>query len=209
MPFQVDEKLHYVYKIVNMINSKEYIGIHSQNVSKKDDYYGSGKLIGLAIEKYGIENFSKEIIFIGNDRDEIVDFEKSLVNEDYVSMNNTYNLVVGGGNPPTGCWKGKNHTKETKLRIRNSKIGKCTGVDHWTKDVVHEQTLNKVAKNLIKISFGNSYAKGHKKTYEQKEIEKLRNLGKRWCTNGELEIFSFECPDGYRFGRNYKRKGIK
>lgn len=42
----------YLYKITNLINNKEYIGIHSSN-SLSDNYYGSGTLIRNAIKKYG------------------------------------------------------------------------------------------------------------------------------------------------------------
>jgi group I intron endonuclease len=48
-----------IYKITNTINGKIYVGKQSTN---RKNYYGSGKLIKYAIKKYGIENFTKEII---------------------------------------------------------------------------------------------------------------------------------------------------
>jgi group I intron endonuclease len=48
-----------IYKITNNINGKVYVGKQSTN---RKNYYGSGKLIKQAIKKYGIENFTKEII---------------------------------------------------------------------------------------------------------------------------------------------------
>ena len=55
-------KIHnIVYKIINLINGKYYYGIHStENIF--DGYMGSGKTIVNAIKKYGVENFTKEII---------------------------------------------------------------------------------------------------------------------------------------------------
>jgi group I intron endonuclease len=48
-----------IYKTTNLINGKIYIGQDSKNNPK---YLGSGKIIKLAIKKYGKENFKKEIL---------------------------------------------------------------------------------------------------------------------------------------------------
>ena len=48
-----------IYKVTNTINGKIYVGKQTNN---RKNYYGSGKLIKQAIQKYGIENFTKEII---------------------------------------------------------------------------------------------------------------------------------------------------
>lgn len=48
-----------IYKTTNNINGKIYIGKDSNNNPK---YIGSGSYLRLAIKKYGIENFTKEIL---------------------------------------------------------------------------------------------------------------------------------------------------
>ncbi|QDP64711.1 MAG: putative intron-associated endonuclease 1 [Prokaryotic dsDNA virus sp.] len=55
------KKYYIVYKVTNKINGKFYIGSH-QTVNIEDGYLGSGKLVKLAIKKYGRENFNKCII---------------------------------------------------------------------------------------------------------------------------------------------------
>ena len=52
---------HEVYKTTNKVNGRFYIGVHS--TSSKLNYIGSGKLLGLAVKKYGKSNFKKEVLF--------------------------------------------------------------------------------------------------------------------------------------------------
>ena len=53
--------MYTVYKTVNLVNGKYYIGVHKTD-NPYDDYIGSGKLIKRAIKKYGKDSFHKEII---------------------------------------------------------------------------------------------------------------------------------------------------
>ena len=92
---------HYIYKIVNLINGKFYIGMHS-TFDLNDEYMGSGKYLWNAKRKYGIENFAKEILEFLPDRKSLCEREKDLVNEDLIKDPNCMNLKFGGsgGIPP-------------------------------------------------------------------------------------------------------------
>ena len=105
-----------IYKITNTVNGKYYIGKH-QTTNLNDEYMGSGKRIKLAIDKYGIENFSKEILSIFDNEEDMNNAERELV----VLSEMSYNLCEGGkggfsyiNNSGIPKFKGKKHTEESK-----------------------------------------------------------------------------------------------
>jgi NUMOD3 motif len=100
-----------IYKIINKINGKTYIGCH-KTINLEDGYMGSGKYLNRAIEKNGIENFEKQILFVYNNREEMLSKEKELVNEDYLTNENTYNLKLGG----EGGWDHQNLNSEIQKK---------------------------------------------------------------------------------------------
>lgn len=57
---------------------------------------GSGKRIRAAVEKYGRDNFQKEILFIFDNEEEMNAKEAELVTEEVCANTMTYNLCVGG-----------------------------------------------------------------------------------------------------------------
>ena len=103
-------KYFYFYKITNNINNHFYYGVHCTN-NLNDNYMGSGKRLQYAIKKYGIENFSKEILKYFNSKEEAFEYEEQIVNENLVNNPNCYNLTKGGH----GSWlhnKGKVTVKD-------------------------------------------------------------------------------------------------
>ena len=121
-----------IYQITNKINNKIYVGKH-QTENMNDGYFGSGIALRNAIKKYGKENFTKEILFVFDTEQEMNDKERELINEEFVSRKDTYNLGVGGEGGPH--FKGKKHTKETIELIKVNSLGNkhALGRDPWNK----------------------------------------------------------------------------
>ena len=84
-----------IYKVTNQISGKFYIGAHKTK-DLNDGYMGSGKYLKHAIEKHGAENFTKEILYVFDNPNEMYTKEAEIVNEDFLAEENTYNLKVGG-----------------------------------------------------------------------------------------------------------------
>lgn len=78
-------KIHYIYKITNLINGKIYVGRRSSiSPPEEDHYFGSGgRSYQCAISVDGKENFKKEIIEVCSDFDTLCERE-----EHYISILN-------------------------------------------------------------------------------------------------------------------------
>lgn len=89
------KKYYIVYQITNKLNNKIYIGVHvTENI--KDKYMGSGSNIKKAIKEFGIENFEKIILFNFDNKEDMLEKEKELVNNEFIKNGDTYNIMLGG-----------------------------------------------------------------------------------------------------------------
>ena len=129
----------YVYEITNNLNKKWYIGSHDGHNPK---YFGSGTVLKRAINKYGQENFTKEILFYSKTFQE--DEGALLTKRDAAGDPQSYNLHNSGAGGNTGYlhtdeakelmsqinagegnpYYGKKHTEEVRAQISASNMGK-------------------------------------------------------------------------------------
>lgn len=86
---------YYLYEIKNTVNNKIYVGVH-QTKDINDGYMGSGTVINKAYEKYGKEMFVKTILEYFDNREDMIRREKEIVNEEFLSRDDIYNVRRGG-----------------------------------------------------------------------------------------------------------------
>lgn len=89
------KKFYFIYKITNSINGKIYIGKHETD-SIDDEYFGSGKILKLAIKKYGKHNFYREIIEYCSNSENLCSREIFWIKEINSFYPRGYNINSGG-----------------------------------------------------------------------------------------------------------------
>lgn len=215
-----------IYKTTNNINGKFYIGSHkTQDIN--DDYIGSGKYLKRSIEKNGLDNFTKEILFIYNTPEEMYAMEAKIVNEDFLAEENTYNLKIGG----FGGWDyiNKNGVSNPSLGRAAADISleKKWGSD-WRKVLAKSAAAGHTKES--RMLAGKNAHSTHKKRYGRSAFEGCEHsdatkkligekssihqagsgnsqFGTMWITNGSESKKikkTDEIPSGFEKGRKIK-----
>lgn len=122
----------YIYKITNQLNNKCYIGQTTDYKRRFQEHKNLGygieenKLLYYAIKKYGIENFSFEVI---EDKTSKYNEREKYWIQYYDSFENGYNMTEGGEEPPLNIGINNpfaTHTEEEigkiKQLLRDTKI---------------------------------------------------------------------------------------
>lgn len=183
MEYRTSDALCGVYKIVNNINGKTYVGQsinikarwkdHINTLNRNDSH---SVLLQRAWNKYGPENFSFEVLEL---------CPEDMLDEVEVKYINFYDTIKNGYNIESGGNKNKHLPEETKRKISNAHRGICFS----------EETKQKMSKSRTgegnsmygrhhteeakrKMSEAKKGRPGHPSTEYQKERARLANLGK-------------------------------
>lgn len=205
-----------IYKITNKINQKYYIGKH-QTINLDDCYMGSGKILMRAQKKYGIENFTKEILFIFDNEEEMNQKEKELV----VVSEETYNLCEGGkGGFSYINRTGKNiyegHANQARKNVKKATAKAQELMKNDEFKIIFSEKISKRMKEYYKHNDNPFLGKTHSEETKRKIglANKNKQQGKNnsqygtcWITNGidnkkinKIDLIRWT-SDGYRLGR--------
>lgn len=191
---QSKRKFHIIYQTTNLVNNMIYVGAHSTDLLE-DGYLGSGHRLTLAIEKYGIEKFKREILFIFENPIEMFNKEAEIVNEEFLKRSDVYNIVTGGFggyNKGTTGLKHMNHPETGQRCAVHSNAIPSMIKEGWiigrnmssTTDTVWVHSLSE--KKMIKHSELSKYLRDGWK----KGLPKSPTLGKVWIYNPSSNEYS-------------------
>jgi hypothetical protein len=170
-----------IYKVTNTVNNKIYIGKHKTD-NLDDGYLGSGNLIKRSIEKYGVDKFQKEILYIFDNEDDLNEMESRIVDKEFILREDTYNLKIGG----SGGWDYVNHnnlstgTQHINSNGLNNICGQCyIHIDRIKNSIEYKlENIKKIQEGLKRYyedgGVAPFYGKSHTKESRQKMSQKAK-----------------------------------
>lgn len=181
-----------IYKYKNNINGKIYIGQTCNFTKRKKQHLRSSVniyddyLIHKAIRKYGIENFSIDILEYCQSKEELNEREMFYI-ELYKSFakESGYNLTKGGAG-----MLGKRHSKEFIEKMRQKMIG--------NQNTKGRKLSDEHRAKLSKAGFGKKCpSRGRKKTDEEKKIMSEKMKGRIFSKEhrNKINIKNYESRD--------------
>lgn len=173
-----------VYKTLNTVNGKYYIGMDTKN---DPNYLGSGTLLKQAIQKYGRDCFKKIILEQCNSVEQLKEQEKYWISTyNACTDRESYNISTGGTGGDTFTYnpdkelireklQARRHTEVTKQKIREN---------NWQKDHPGSRTGTKWSEEqrsrMEEYWKSNpSPFKGRSHTEEAKQKNREKHLGKK------------------------------
>lgn len=207
-----------IYKTTNLLTGKFYIGKH-HTTNPNDGYIGSGKILRRAIIKYGVENFSREILEFCSSAEELSNREREIVTIDVVNDDNCYNIRIGGDGGFSGL--NSSHSKAymdlirpVQTREKYSENGKLGGKLGGNKAFKEELGIFNPMNSDRRWKAGDTHSEDTKirMSLSAKRTDRNGKLnpqyGTMWITNGTINRklrISEHIPDGWIRGRFIKR----
>ena len=204
-------RTHYIYLITNNLTGWNYVGKRSCRKYEKPEnrtYMGSGYYLKIDQERLGKENFSKEVLAICYDVNEL-----NILETQYIALYRSigkaeYNIADGGEGGNLGEeWLKRLHeatsTEEYHQKLREGQRRR------WASEKARKECGEKskrswqdpeVRKRHIEGVKGRVFSEETKRKIG--ESNKISRAGYRWYTNGKVDTLSKECPEGFYPGRS-------
>ncbi len=175
---------------------------------------GSGVAIRAAIEKYGKENFKKDILEVFESEEEMYLAESKIVTSDFITREDVYNLTEGGfgGDFKFGSVARNAASSKAGKKCVEEKLGRYSEeaqekLLRWLHSEENKHRL-KIMRSKIDL-ITKERIKQKFKEIKHSQGENNSQFGTIWITNGadSKKINKLEdIPEGWRKGRVQKRK---
>lgn len=147
-----------IYKLVNLVNSKIYVGSAVNFEKRKKEHFdklkcgnGVNKHLQASFNKYGRDNFIFEILEIVEDKDKLIEREQYWIDKLNVCDKNIgYNK-----RPKAESNLGLKMSEESKLKMKNNFKGKHHSTE--TKEKLRQNNLGKKASQETKKKLSESH----------------------------------------------------
>ena len=204
-----------IYKITNKINNKNYICQTIKSLDEriknhiKESKKESNRPFLRSLIKYGIDNFSFEIIDYANNLDELNDKEIYWIDKFNSLSPNGYNITAGGQGKKLKSTE--EFSKSISEGLKNS--------EKWQKIIKDEEFLKKREENFIGYNKGKNFSKEHKDKIWESNKERIiaynKSTAKKWIiidkdnniirTEGKEEFFKSINLDSSYFSKMSKK----
>lgn len=194
---EVQDWYGYVYRTVNELNGKIYVGQHKGKFNSS--YAGSGDLIVPALKKYGKENFSVKPISWAASRSYLDELEIALIAfyTKTFGKEMIYNISLGGESS-LGCCQ----SSESRKKISDSRKGTKASPESRMKMSESHKGLKHSLAAKLKVSLSRL---GKRHTEETKKKIGKRNLGKILSEETKTKIIESRIKNRSRMTNEVER----
>lgn len=191
--------IYSIYKVVNLINGKVYIGFDSNWPSRQWAHFYNHRAASCpnwpfynALRKYGWENFHWEIIYQSKDGDHCKNVMENYFIQEHNSFinfsdSNGYNSTLGGEGTFGKFQSEKNKLDQSKRRSSKNQNSR------WYN--------NGKENKFIDVFPGEGWKLG-------RLYQKPTTHGRKWYNNGEQQLLTNNPPEGWIRGMLPKRHAL-
>lgn len=149
-----------IYLITNLLDGKKYVGQTTRTSEQRFKEHANCKtsLIGKAIRKYGVKNFSVKVLEECNTSEQLNEREKFWITQFDCKVPNGYNQTDGGHNGQVHTPEARAKISEANIRRKRKKLSDETRKKiqlatkkYWAKVHRHEKTRHNVSRPRMRI----------------------------------------------------------
>lgn len=190
-----------IYKTTNLINGRIYVGKDKHN---NPNYLGSGNILHQALDKYGKQNFKKEILEHCSSEEEMCEKEKYWIETlNSLYIHGGYNLTKGGEGGDTFTNKPEELKDITRNKIsisssknnqKNIELHRINSINNWKNDVYRNKVIDGLKRSWKDINRKEKFKARMQEVCNTTEMKAIRSANAKGAKNstwkGYADLYS-------------------